>query len=330
MLQLFQRFLQGEVISKQRMAQFFQVSEKAIQRDIEDLRSYLAMMSHYDQAVAIEYDAKQRGYRLRGEPNGQLNSSEVYSIIKILLESRAFSGEEMNRSIEKLLHLVSPEESKLIQEMVRNERFLYVPVQHNQPMFQKMWDVGRAVRQQRRMKIAYKRVGDSSPVMRLVEPVGLIFSEFYFYALAYLDGYPREFPVIYRLDRIESYELMPGHFHIPDQQRFQEGEFRKRVQFMQTGQLLTITFRFWGASLEAVLDRLPNAVVTMDGDTAIIEAKVFGRGIKMWLLSQAQYVEVVKPAEFREELKQTIEAMATLYKNGDTRSTEQGMDKEAP
>lgn len=67
---------------------------------------------------------------------------------------------------------------------------------------------------------------------------------------------------------------------------------------------MDITFRFSGASLQAVLDRLPTArVVSQDDDGAIIEAKVFGKGIKMWLLSQGPFVEVLKPVEFREEIR---------------------------
>ena len=38
--------------------------------------------------------------------------------------------------------------------------------------------------------------------------------------------------------------------------RFQDGEFRKRIQFMQTGMLVKIKFYYNGPSLEAVLDRV--------------------------------------------------------------------------
>ena len=39
-------------------------------------------------------------------------------------------------------------------------------------------------------------------------------------------------------------------------ERFQDGEFRKLIQFMQTGEVENIKFRFTGSSIEAVLDRL--------------------------------------------------------------------------
>ena len=40
------------------------------------------------------------------------------------------------------------------------------------------------------------------------------------------------FPTIYRIDRIESYKVLPEKFRIPYTDRFEEGEFRKRIQFM--------------------------------------------------------------------------------------------------
>lgn len=109
------------------------------------------------------------------------------------------------------------------------------------------------------------------------------------------------------MDRITNYEMQEERFKVNYTERFEEGEFRKKIQFMQSGPLMDITFRFSGSSLQAVLDRLPTArVVSQDEDGAIIEAKVFGKGIKMWLLSQGPFVEVLKPVEFREEMRESL------------------------
>lgn len=98
--------------------------------------------------------------------------------------------------------------------------------------------------------------------------------------------------------------------------RFQEGEFRKQVQFTQTGRLLRVQFRYYGQSIEAVEDRLPNAIVTQEEDGSyLVEAKVFGRGIKMWLLSQAENVEVLSPSQLREGIQESIRNMSEHYRN---------------
>ena len=73
--------------------------------------------------------------------------------------------------------------------------------------------------------------------------------------------------------------------------RFEEGEFRKRVQFMFGGRLQTIRFRYTGPSIEAVLDRLPTAEAKENPDGGWdVTAEVFGKGVEMWLRSQSDNI----------------------------------------
>ena len=137
--------------------------------------------------------------------------------------------------------------------------------------------------------------------MRMIQPVGIMFSEYYFYLTAYMceseenpDIPKRPFPTIYRIDRIEEYEILEQRFQIPYRDRFEEGEFRKRVQFMFGGELKTIHFRYKGLSIEAVLDRLPTAqVINHDENGWEISAEVYGEGIDMWIRSQGNYIELI-------------------------------------
>lgn len=118
------------------------------------------------------------------------------------------------------------------------------------------------------MEIQYERLKEPKLVTRRIQPVGIMFSEYYFYLTAFLedkadfDNPDDLFPTIYRVDRIRSFKVLDEHFHVPYRDRFEEGEFRKRVQFMYGGKLEHIKFRYTGPSIEAVLDRLPTAEVT--------------------------------------------------------------------
>ncbi|MEG1397002.1 MAG: WYL domain-containing protein, partial [Oscillospiraceae bacterium] len=97
----------------------------------------------------------------------------------------------------------------------------------------------------------------------------------------------------YRLDRIQAFKVLPQHFQVPYKDRFEEGEFRKRVQFMYGGKLEQIRFKYTGPSIEAVLDRLPTAeIVGRDKDGWEVKAEVFGKGIEMWLRSQGNAVTI--------------------------------------
>ena len=78
---------------------------------------------------------------------------------------------------------------------------------------------------------------------------------------------------------------------IPSSKRFEEGEFRKRIQFMFGGKLRKVRFKYLGETAEPVLDRLPTArVVGKEGDAYIVEAEVFGKGIDIWVRSQGELI----------------------------------------
>ena len=130
-----------------------------------------------------------------------------------------------------------------------------------------------------------------------------MFSEYYFYLTAFIEGIDREkdyvnkddiFPTIYRVDRIKSFEVFERHFDIPYKDRFEEGEFRKRIQFMYGGKLRRIRFIYKGRNVESVLDRLPTARITDRTEEGyVISAEVFGDGVDMWLRGQGDNIEIV-------------------------------------
>ena len=152
------------------------------------------------------------------------------------------------------------------------------------------------------MEMEYKSLSGKVAV-RTLEPVGLMFSEYYFYLVGFLRNIDRNahfenpddlFPTIYRVDRIQRFTVMDEVFTPAYATRFQEGEFRKRIQFMFGGKLNRIRFKYTGPSIEAVLDRLPTAVITgQDDEGWFVEAEVFGKGVDMWLRSQGDNVVMI-------------------------------------
>ena len=66
--------------------------------------------------------------------------------------------------------------------------------------------------------------------------------------------------------------------------------------------------------MQAVLDKLPTAkIINCTEGKYLIEAEVYGDGIKMWLLSQGAWVKVIAPDEFVEEMKSSIVRLLALY-----------------
>ena len=90
LLQLYERLSRGEVVSKAELAQKFAVTDKTIQRDIEELRAYLAETRTDEGEASIVYDRNRGGYLLTHAASEWLMNEDVLAVCKILLESRAF------------------------------------------------------------------------------------------------------------------------------------------------------------------------------------------------------------------------------------------------
>jgi hypothetical protein len=141
-------------------------------------------------------------------------------------------------------------------------------------------------------------------VKRKIKPVAIMFSEYYFYLTAFIDDEDVQkdfdvindsFPTIYRIDRIKKLKVLSEKFHIPYSSRFEEGEFRKRVQFMYGGKLQKVMFTYSGPDIDAILDRLPTAqVLSEDNGVYTVRAEVFGKGIEMWIRGQGEYVNLLE------------------------------------
>lgn len=307
LLAMYAQLAEGKPLYKAREAVKYNCSLRSIQRDIEDLRFFFADRSETTGVVQeLIYDRKLNAYRLVPPLRNLLTNEETFAVLKVLLESRSLTKVELFPILEKLISCcVPPENRRQVTDLIANEQYHYVEPRHKKAILEKMWNLSAAIRAHKEIKITYMRQSGDD-VSRVLKPVGIMFSEFYFYLVGFIDKENQlekikfevendPFPTIYRIDRIKEYTITDRHFNVPYQNRFEEGEFRKRVQFMYGGKLQKIKFWYKGPSVEAVLDRLPTAkILQHDGNGYLISAEVFGKGIDMWLRSQGDMVEMVE------------------------------------
>lgn len=294
-LKIYSRLVNGDTLRKRELAQQFHVTERSVQRDMESLRCFFTEQGLPQDIV---YDRAAKGYRLEAPSRPVLNNSEILAVCKILVESRSMRRDELFPILDKLIACCVPESSKkAVTELLANEKYHYIEPHHGTPILNGLWEISQAVKNHQVMEIEYERLKEPKLVHRRVQPVGIMFSEYYFYLTAFLeekshfDNPDDLFPTIYRIDRIKFFHVLDEHFKVPYKERFQEGEFRKRVQFMYGGKLERIRFKYTGPSIEAVLDRLPTAeIIERDNEGWTVEAEVFGKGIEMWLKSQGNNI----------------------------------------
>lgn len=293
LLNLYERLNRGETVNKKDFANAFEISEKSVQRDIDDLRVYLAECYENGDDVTVEYSYVKNGYYLVKKDKEFLTNEEILGISKILLESRAYNKEELNGLIDKLLLQATPSARMNIKEMILNEKFHYMPLKHGKPLLNAIWELSENIYNRTLIEFDYVRK-DKVTSHRVVKPLSIMFSEYYFYLIAWMADDSKDYPTVFRIDRMTNVESAGEKYTIPYKDRFEEGDFRKKVQFMYSGPLKTIRFEFTGPSLEAILDRIPAAeIISQDENKTTIKAECYGDGILMWLRTQGDNVKIL-------------------------------------
>ena len=283
-MEIKEKLEKGEILKKKKLSQEYGVSEKSIQRDLDTLNSYYAKKNQ----SKVVYNWKKEGYE------------EVLAISKILLESRAFCKEELEILLKKISNQAASSDSyKRIEKIIKNERFNYVPLQHGKPLLESIWNLSKYITDRKIIEIEYtSNIGKKK--FHAVKPLSIMFSEFYFYLIVFMVNKDDEIPIVFRIDRITEVRNTNKKFDIPYSSRFEDGEFRKRIQFMYSGKLHKVKFEYTGMK-EVVLDRLPTAEIKKEENLEnnvkkyTIWAEIYGEeGIKMWLRSQGDRVKILE------------------------------------
>lgn len=301
-LELYEKLMNGEKINIENLSLEWSTSRRTIER-------YIAAAKEHFSKLGLEcvYSWEEKNYILNGtERKKKLTQSEALAVTKILLESRALKKEEMYSIIDKIIEeCTATDDYKRINAMIENEKYHYIELTHyknseNNPGFvENLFSYGEAIKNQNKLEIRYRKT-NGDVVERKIHPVGLVFSEYYFYLLGNIENLEIEnnnnCPTIYRIDRIEKMKILDekfkNHYY---KNKFQEGEFRKRIHFMTGGELKKIKFSYKGNSLEAILDKIPTAKVIKNSEEEnIVLAEVYKKGFDRWLNGQLNDIEILE------------------------------------
>ena len=311
-LEIFFRGLRGEDLSVQRLADEYEVSTKSITRSLNDLKAFLADHRDLVGNTELQYSHQDKCYRLYMDEF--LSNKELFALVEVMIGARAFSKEELLELTSKLKRFTTPEDRAKLNELVRKELYHYPEVKHDCDSVQEyLWQLVNCISEKQEISIDYYRM-DRKWVTHRLRPASVMFTDYYFYLIAYMAEGLTDKPYYFRIDRIRQITGHRKKFTTEDTPAFDEGLLRQRSLFMWPGTLQTIRFEFTGPSVQAVLDKLPTArIIERDGRKYLIEAEVYGKGIKMWLLSQGAWVKVTAPQEFVEDVKNEIKEMQHMY-----------------
>ena len=312
-MELFFRAMKGESLSVQQLSYEYNVSTRSITRDINSLKNFLAEHRDLFDNAELEYSSSDHSNKLR--MYSFHSNKELLSITKVLIGSRAFNNQDLLEIIKKLKKNTTAADREKLENLIRKELYHYNEIGYDcQSVIDNIWKLTDCIENKNLITIIYNRM-DRKQVKRKIKPVSIMFSEYYFYLIAYVcDSKDSTVPIYFRVDRIIDMIIHRENFSLTREQSVDEGILRQRSQFMWPGPERRIRFEFTGPSVQAILDKIPTAkIVDRQDGTYIIEAEVFGTGIKMFLLSQGSWIKVTSPHEFVEEMKNEIQKMQSLY-----------------
>ena len=306
-LEIYDAFLAGNKICKKEIAASYCKNERTIQRDLALLKEYVTAISCKKNEII--FDAKNLTYSLQND--SQLDSKRILMIVKILVESRAFSKEEFELIKKNLFLGFNSSELKTLKINIENENFYYMPtVNSKKNLSTIVWTLAECIRLTQEVKTLYVN-NDQNYSHKILQPVGIIFSEYYFYLIAYEQDIKH--PKIYRIDRIQNIEILE-HFRLSESRRVELAEYHNKIQFMYSGKKRKISLEIDRYALPATQDKLPTLIVKETRDKIVLaEAEVYGTGIIMWLLSQGSKIKLLGPTDLVDILKGEIKKMANIY-----------------
>ena len=322
-LEIYLKLAEGKMIFIKEEVEKYDVSNRTIKRDIAEIRA--ALSERYVKTMLV-YNKKKNGYHLTEVMTNIVQNEDALVICKMILEGRTFTKKKIEDILDNLLKsCLSKEDQKLVFELIANERLHYMERNHGGEVSNKVFDLAIAMKKQRILQFNYRKTGTKKMITYLVEPMTIRFFDYYFYLAAYLVELDKEkeyislkedYPILYRVDQMENIQILESNYPIPYIKRFQEEDFRKRISFTQGGELMRIQLRYTGNNIDSVKDKLPTAEVKEKGGSEyIIDTEVFGEGILMWILSQGEDMELIKPLKLRNQLKEMTKRMLKKYEN---------------
>lgn len=312
LLEIFFRCLRGEEISVQKLAQEYGVSTKSISRNLNDLKAFLAEHRELVGSTELEYSYQNKCYRLHMDEF--LTNQEMFALVEVMIGARAFSKMELLTLISKLKRFTTAEDRKKLEQIISKELLHYREVKHDcDSVMETLWQLIGCITEQKEITVEYYRM-DRKWVTHRLRPAAVMFTDFYFYLIAFKADGEADHPFYFRVDRIKHITEHRTRLAKDAAYTFDEGLLREKSLLMWPGKERTIRFEFSGPSVQAVLDKLPTArVIDRSGEKYLLEAEVYGDGIKMWLLSQGAWVKVVGPEEFVGEMREEIQNLSSLY-----------------
>ena len=310
LLLLYSRLTNGERINKTIFCLENDCSPRTFDRDIEDVRIHLSEIFSYSE---LKYDRGMNDYSIEGVKRKLLESTEYLLIEQILKDSAVLRKDEFDTLLEHLSD--NTEMSKHLEKDRITITDNYKPPLHNKSLLKMQGDLMKVIRTKKCIKIKYFKNNDDE-VNRQVIPCEVKFEMGYLYLIAYRSETEDIYPAYYRLDRIDSFEILKEQSH-KEQTRVKNylDKYSDGIISMYGGEYITVTIDCTSNFCPYILDKFRNArLIGQYEDESVFELKVFEGGFIKWIMSQpTEYIRVISPTSTVNKIKEEAKKIMLKY-----------------
>ena len=160
----------------------------------------------------------------------------------------------------------------------------------------------------------FKNNGDE--VKRKVIPCEIKYNKGYLYLIAYRVEEADTYPAYYRLDRIDSFEILSEQ-NIKEQKRVKNylDKYSAGIVSMYGGDYITVKIQCRNDFISYVFNMFRDVkIITQNGEEAALEIKAFEGGFIKWLMSQStDNIRVISPVSTIEKIKEEAKNIMIKY-----------------
>lgn len=261
LLDMYERFMKGEILNKLNLSYSYSVSEKTVQRDISDLRSYLAETRLNKDENTICYDKKCNGYYMKHDESLYLNHAEIISLCKLIIYTKAFSQNDCEAMVKKLISMSAMSCRREIEETLKRELNAYQKEMTRYQRVEKIGYLSEVMINHKWIEITYDQ--NHQCRKERIQPNQLFFYHHQFVLLAYSQNEKQS--LLYYVDWILEMKDMTNEYL-----NYYQNEFRN-VSYM----LVKRQFYINESELEDTMKKHPTASIIEQGKQFLISVMIY-------------------------------------------------------
>lgn len=206
-LNIYERLQQGEFLGKSELAADYSVTEKTIQRDINDLRIYLSETHIYDSSIAIKYDKVLNKYYLSKSESNSLSNDEILTVCKLIIASSSLPKDKLSEIIQKMINVLPVHDKALINKSVCHDLENYSPSSNDTDITLKVWNFSKYAQNSSLLFLSYS-FPNKTKHNYLIYPMAVIYRKNHFFLVAYSKE-NNDFPTVFNFNEIITAKPVP-------------------------------------------------------------------------------------------------------------------------